>query len=112
MPQSIFIQFAGHCRIITHSQQVIDCILILSAAQSIMRHWRTCCHAHCSAFAELCIQVRHERSDFILSRLRLRLGRHLAAVDLVDRLRPVMRIGTQSEIARQQVNANVAFHFF
>ncbi len=112
VPQSILIQFPGHRRIVAHTEQIIDRVLVLFAAQPIVRHGGPRRHSHRAAFAKPCIEIRHERRDFILTWLRLRLWRHLTAVHLIDRLRPVMSICAQTKVTRQLINSNIAFDFF
>ena len=47
--------------------------------------------------------------DFRLRRLRFRLRWHLAAIDLVEGLRPVMCVHARLEIARKPIDAHVPF---
>ena len=92
MPQRILIQLARLRGIIVHAEQVIDRVLILLPAQPIMRHRRPRCHPGRPAFLDPRIQARDERRYFLLRRSLLLLRRHLARIDLLHHLRPMMRV--------------------
>ena len=111
VPQGVFIQFAWFRRIVAHSEQVIDGVLILLPTQAIMCHRRTRCHPHRLALFEPRVEFSDEGRDFVLLRLRLVFRRHLAAVDLFDHLRPKMAVFAHSEIARELIEAKIPLLF-
>src|SRR6056297_477558 len=74
-----------------------------------MRHGRSRRHPCGTAFLEQRIESGYELSNLILSRLRLIFRRHLAAVELIERLSPVVRVPTCLEVSRQSVDPNVTF---
>ncbi len=108
MPQRVLIQLPGFGRIIAHAEKVIDGVLILLPAQSIKGNCRTGSHARCTAFFDVRIKAGHKRRNLLLRRLLLLLGWHLAGIDLLDHLRPVMGVCAQFEITRELVDPQIS----
>ena len=108
VPQGVGVQLARLGGIVTHAEQVIDRVLVLFSAQSIMRHRRPRRHPRRPALLEPRIEIRDERRDLVLRRLRFSFfGGISPAIDLFDDLRPAMRVHARLEIARELVDAQI-----
>jgi hypothetical protein len=76
-----------------------------------MRHGGTRCHPRRSALLEPRVETRHERRDLILLWFWLALRRHLARIDPIEDLAPVVGIRSRFEIARKRVDPNIPLDF-
>ena len=112
MPPRVLIQLARLRGIVAHTEQVIDRVLILCPAQSVMRHRWPRRHPRRLALFDPRIQTRHKRRDLRLRRLLLLLRRHLTRVHLLDHFRPMMRVRAQFEITRELIDAQIALLLF
>ena len=74
-----------------------------------MRYGRTCRHPRRSPLFQSRIKIRDKRENFCLRRLRCFPGGHFAAVELIERLGPVMAIDAGLEIARELINSQIPF---
>ena len=72
-----------------------------------MRHRRPRRHPRCPAILEQCVKILHERRNLLLSRLWFLLRRHLAAVDLIERLCPLVAVQPRIEVARQPIDPDI-----
>ena len=111
MPEGVFVQAARDGGVVAGAEQVVDRVLILFTAEAIMGHGRTRRHARCAAFLQGSVEACHKGGDLRLGRLGflVLLRRHLAGVHLLHGFRPVMGVGAQLEVARELVEAQVAF---
>ena len=74
---------------------------------------RARCHARSATIFNHCVEIGDEGGDLRLSRFGflVLLRWHLARIHLLHSLGPVVGVGTQFEVARELVEAEVAFLF-
>ena len=111
MPQRVRIQLARLGRIVAHTEQIVDGVLIFLAAEPIMGHRRTRRHARRAAFADALIELGNHLADLIGRWLRFLLRRHFAGVDFLHYLRPNLPINAGLKIPRNFIQPQIALGF-
>ena len=108
MPQRVFVQLARLGRIVAHTEQVIDRVLIFLATEPIVHHSRPRCHARCPPLLDERVEIRDERSDLGLCWPGLCLRGHFATVDPLEGFCPDVAVEARLEITRQPVDPDIS----
>ena len=97
-------------RIIAHTQQIIDGVLILAATETIVGDSRTRRHPRRSTVLQQSVDGSDEALDFAETWLRLIPWRHFAAVDIVQSFSPVMSILAGTKISRHRIQPQITLN--